>query len=66
MGFVKEDSEADPVQEARNEQRRERLRKIDEDCGLGANQQGLEAGQREDESRRRKLVGHVARLVPWI
>jgi hypothetical protein len=66
LGFVKEESERDPVQEARDQQRRERLRKADEDCGVGASQQGLEADHRQAESRRKKLAGHVARVAPWI
>jgi hypothetical protein len=64
LRIVKEQSEGN--QEARDQQRRERLQKVDEDCGLAASQQGLESGQREDEKQHRKLVGHVARLAPWI
>ena len=64
--IVKEESETNPVQEERDQQRRERLRKADEDNGLGASQQGSEADRKQSEKRRRKLVGTVARLAPWI
>jgi hypothetical protein len=66
LNFVKEQSERDPVQEARDQQRRERLRQADEDCGVGASQQGLEADHREAETRRKKIAGNVARIAPWI
>jgi hypothetical protein len=59
---VKE-SEKDPVQEASDQQRRERLLKADEDSGSGANQ-GSEAEQKPREKRR--LLGQVVRSAPWI
>ena len=64
---MKEESEArNPVQEAHDQQRRERLLKADEDYGSGASQQGLEVDRSQDEGRRRRLVGLVARSAPWI
>jgi hypothetical protein len=63
---MKEESEGDSVQEARDQQRRERLRQADADCGVGASQQGLEADHTEAERRRKRLAGHVARIAPWI
>jgi hypothetical protein len=48
---MEEESEArNPVEEARDQQRRERLLKADEDYGSGASQQGLEANRRQDDS----------------
>ena len=56
---VKEESEAkDPDQEARDQQRGERFRQEDEDCGVGASQ---EADRRQREARRTGLDGLVAR-----
>jgi hypothetical protein len=66
LPFVKEESERDPDQEVRDQQRRERLRQADGDCGEGASQQGLETDHKEGESRRRKMIGHVARVAPWL
>jgi hypothetical protein len=63
LNLVKE-SERDPAQEARDQQRRERLLQADEDCGSGTSHQGSEADQKQCEKRR--LVGHVARSAPWI
>jgi hypothetical protein len=66
LWLVKEESERDPVQEARDQQRGERFRQADEDCGLGANQQASEADHKQGENRRKKLAGHVARSAMWI
>jgi hypothetical protein len=58
---VKEEHEAkNSDQEARDEQRRERLLKADEDCGVGASQEGSEADRRQGEGRRKRLAGLVA------
>jgi hypothetical protein len=64
LQFVKEESERDPVQEARDRERRERIQRADEDYCSGG-QQGPEADRGQVE-RRRKLVGLVARSAPWI
>ena len=55
---MKEESERDPAQEARDRERQERLLRADEDYGSGG-QQGPEA--REQVEKRRKLGGIVAR-----
>jgi hypothetical protein len=60
---MKEESERDPAQEARDRERQERLLRADEDYGSGG-QQGPEA--REQVEKRRKLGGIVARSAPWI
>jgi hypothetical protein len=63
LNFMKE-SEKDPVQEASDQQRRERLLKSDEDSGSEASQQGSELDQKQREKRR--LIGQVVRSAPWI
>jgi hypothetical protein len=50
---MKEESERDPAQEARDRERQERLLRADEDYGSGG-QQGPEA--REQVEKRRKLA----------
>ena len=64
---VKEEHEAkNSDQEARDQQRGERFRQADEDCGVGASQEGSEADRRQREARRKRLGGLVARSSPWI
>ena len=63
LKFVKE-SGKDPVQEASDQQRRDRLLKSDEDSGSGASQQGSELDQKQREKRR--LIGQAVRSAPWI
>src|SRR4030095_1945441 len=64
LNSVKEESERDPVQEASDRQRRERLLEADKDSGSEARQQGSAVDQKQREKRR--LVGHVVRSAPWI
>jgi hypothetical protein len=64
---VKEEDEAkNSDQEARDQQRGERFRKADEDCGVGASHQGSDEDRKQGEGRRRRLGGLVARSTPWI
>jgi len=60
---MKEESERDPAQEARDRERQERLFRADEDYGSGG-QPGPKA--REQVEKPRKLGGIVARSDPWI